>query len=57
MKCEKSRKRPLVVVWGMKQLAKGASFQDVTQAMHRLRRKPLAEIEKITREATNENSL
>jgi hypothetical protein len=47
MKCEKSRKRVLLTYWGMAELQKGRSYDEVNLEMKRLNRLTIDEIKKI----------
>ena len=53
MNCEKSRKRDLLRMWGMKALGNGMSFEDVIKKMNSMMKKTLKEIEEFIKDQNN----
>lgn len=47
MNCERSRKRDLIKMWGMKELAKGKKLRDLEPQMALMQRKTVAELEQV----------
>ncbi|MCK9154722.1 MAG: hypothetical protein M0P12_01260 [Paludibacteraceae bacterium] len=41
MKCERSRKRNLLKIWGMKALGNGKSFEEVAKTIGKMMKKTL----------------
>lgn len=49
MKCDKSRKRYLLVHWGMKRIAQGEILEAVQAEIRRQMRRTLAEVEEFVK--------
>jgi hypothetical protein len=47
MKCERSFKRALITYWGMAELHKGRSYNEILLEMKRMRRLTIAQIKQI----------
>lgn len=50
MRCERSHKREMLKVWGIRQLGNGASWEEVTASINRLMLKSTAEVKALVAE-------
>lgn len=53
MNCEKSRKRNMLRLWGMRALGNGISFEDVAKKMNSMMKKTMKEIEEFIKDQNN----
>lgn len=49
MRCDRSRKRNLLVRWGLRRLARGANPAEVRAAISRMMRRGMKEVEEFVR--------